>query len=1503
MLEVNNFNAIRISLASPDQIREWSKGEVTKPETINYRTLKPEKDGLFDERIFGPTKDWECYCGKYKRIRYKGIICDKCGVEVTRSKVRRERMGHIQLASPVSHIWYFKGTPSRLGILLDISPRNLERILYFALYIVTHVDEEARKRALLALEDEAEGRGGKAGEQLAELEDQLRADVNRKKDELTSELAATKADLEQQRTVRTEEIVTAAQAVEAQLAELKTGEAADTIVFAPTGEVVVAAGAKGGKDATAALRKIVSAETERVNAELQQREKDEERAVEQKIADLAAGVDETLQGERDQLSGQAQGAKDELRKVREEIESLKAMQTLGELELRGLEERHGTGARGGRLFNAGMGAEAVREIISRMDLEELSRSLHVEVRTSSGQRRKKAIKRLRLIEAFRRSGTRPDWMILSVLPVIPPDLRPMVQLDGGRFATSDLNDLYRRVINRNNRLKRLLELGAPEIIIRNEKRMLQEACDALIDNGRRGRAIAGTGNHRLKSLSDMLKGKQGRFRQNLLGKRVDYSGRSVIVVGPELKLHQCGLPKKMALELFKPFVMRQLVEKGFAHNIKSAKRIVERVRPEVWDVLEEVIKDHPVLLNRAPTLHRLGIQAFMPVLVEGSAIQIHPLVCTAFNADFDGDQMAVHVPLSTAAQEEARTMMLSTANLLSPADGSPVVAPTQDMVLGCYYLTMDPIGKTPKKVRIFATEDEAILSYQLKEKTGVTLHEPVEAEVLVWDPENGGLRAERRRTTVGRIIFNQILPDPMRFKDAVMKRSDLKDLVDECYRLLGADETAHLVDGIKSVGFDFATRGGMTIGLFDIEVPKDKAERLKAADGSVAEIDRQFQRGLITDDERYEQVVDVWQKTTTAMSDEMMKGLKADGPVTMMTASGARGNKGNIGQLGAMRGLMADPSGRIIDVPVRSNFREGMTVLEYFISTHGARKGLADTALRTADSGYLTRRLVDVAQDVITRDDDCGTEEGSWITREDSTDEKEFRRRLVGRLAAAPLPDPTVKVKKGEDQPLIIDRNAEITEEIAVRIDAAGIAEVLVRSPLACEARYGVCRSCYGRNLATGEMVAAGEAVGIIAAQSIGEPGTQLTMRTFHTGGVAGLDITAGLPRVEELFEARIPKGKAEISHIDGIVEILRSDTGTKVKVTSTEAYDTELSVPKGADLLAAAGDSVDLNQVVARVPEKKDVPASDIISPVKGILVKGTDGLAVRAEDVVEREYTIPHNAKLLVENGTEIRAGDPITDGPINPQEYLDTRGKDAVQRYLVKEVQKVYRSQGVTINDKHIEIIVRQMLRKVRIDQPGDVDLLPTELIDRLDFEEENNKVLSEGGEPATAQTVLLGVTKASLNTSSFLAAASFQETTRVLTEAAINGAKDHLIGLKENVIIGKLIPAGTGAPANVAARKERERRAALEALAGEVLEDTGSEYNPFLEEGGRPADEAAGLALAATIAGATEDGEFNPFLTDDESGDGDGPEADSNPLLSAVGASDEGGGEGGEESSES
>jgi DNA-directed RNA polymerase subunit beta' len=1494
MLEVNNFNAIRISLASPEQIRDWSKGEVTKPETINYRTLRPEKDGLFDERIFGPSRDWECYCGKYKRIRYKGIICDKCGVEVTRAKVRRERMGHIQLASPVSHIWYFKGTPSRLGILLDISPRNLERILYFALFIVTWVDEDARQRLLQQLDDEAEGRGGRGGKTLAELEDQLRADFNRSTDELSEGLGQFKAEREEERARRTAELVAAQQETKARLDAQGKEAAGEPIVFESTGEVIVAAGDKADRAAVTRLNKAAAAEVERVNTEIQERERLEEEGVQAKIADLRLQMEATLEAEQERLRGEAEGAREEIRKARDEIAKLQPGVMLPETSLDGwnfrdLDRKYGSGVRGGaRLFGAGMGAEAVRELIQRMELEELAQKLHSEVRTTSGQRRKKAIKRLRLIEAFRRSGTRPEWMILSVLPVIPPDLRPMVQLDGGRFATSDLNDLYRRVINRNNRLKRLLELGAPEIIIRNEKRMLQEACDALIDNGRRGRAIAGTGNHRLKSLSDMLKGKQGRFRQNLLGKRVDYSGRSVIVVGPELKLHQCGLPKKMALELFKPFVMRQLVEKGFAHNIKSAKRIVERVRPEVWDVLEDVIKDHPVLLNRAPTLHRLGIQAFMPVLVEGSAIQIHPLVCFAFNADFDGDQMAVHVPLSRAAQEEARRLMLSTANLLSPSDGAPVVAPTQDMVLGCFYLTLEREDtQAAPPVARFGDEREALLAYDVgridtrkdvelanHHVQRLELHSPIEVAVHGWDGEQGEAVEQLVRTTVGRVLFNQVLPERLRFVNKPMNRAALRELVSDCYRLLGPIETAHLVDGIKQVGFHYATRGGMTIAVDDITIPQEKPKLLRAADESVDEIDRQFQRGLITEDERYERVVQVWKDTTQQISDRMMDGLDPTGAVTMMTSSGARGNKGNIGQLGGMRGLMADPTGRIIDVPVRSNFREGMTVLEYFISTHGARKGLADTALRTADSGYLTRRLVDVAQDVITREDDCGTQEGTWITGLETdefaaNEEGAFSRRLVGRFAAGPVVDPAAKKK---DAP-IVERNEEITEQLAARIVAAGIQEVLVRSPLTCQSRHGVCRACYGRNLASGELVGIGEAVGIIAAQSIGEPGTQLTMRTFHTGGVAGLDITAGLPRVEELFEARMPKGKAEISHIDGVVEIITTEDGARrVKVTSREEFDTPLRITKQHELLVAEGDTVEANQVLARL--ERDGQSEEIRAPDGGLVVRVEKDLGVRSEDIVEREYGIPHNAKLLVENGQQIRAGDAITDGPINPQEYLETRGRDAVQRYLVKEVQRVYRSQGVTINDKHIEIIVRQMLRKVRIDQPGDSEQLPFELVDRFEFEEINNRVLAEGGEPATAETVLLGVTKASLNTSSFLAAASFQETTRVLTEAAINGAKDRLLGLKENVIIGKLIPAGTGAPQNLAAARAAARRAAAEALAGgELPEGFGEEeINIFLAE-----------AEAAAAAGATaESAEFNPLLAD--RGDGDG--AEEAPDISAL-----------------
>ncbi len=1525
MLEVNNFNAIRISLASPDQVRDWSKGEVTKPETINYRTLRPEKDGLFDERIFGPSRDWECYCGKYKRIRYKGIICDKCGVEVTRAKVRRERMGHIQLASPVSHIWYFKGTPSRLGILLDISPRNLEGVLYFAKYLVTWVDEDARAKLLQQLEDEAEGRGGRGGQALAELEDRLTADINKLSDELNSELEAFKKEREGERETRTAQLVEAQQATEAALKALGSEPAEDAIVFEETGEVLVAAGEKATKATSTQLRKLTAELVERVNDDIKEKEAQEETAVKGRIEDARLEMSAALEAEQERLKVEAEGLKEEIRKARDEIGKLKAGELLPEVSLDGwnfrdLDRKYGSGIRGGqRLFAAGMGAEAVRERITRLDLEALSATLHSEVRTTSGMRRKKAIKRLRLIEAFRRSGARPEWMILSVLPVIPPDLRPMVQLDGGRFATSDLNDLYRRVINRNNRLKRLLELGAPEIIIRNEKRMLQEACDALIDNGRRGRAIAGTGNHRLKSLSDMLKGKQGRFRQNLLGKRVDYSGRSVIVVGPDLLLHQCGLPKKMALELFKPFVMRQLVEKGFAHNIKSAKRIVERVQDEVWDVLEEVIQDHPVLLNRAPTLHRLGIQAFMPKLVEGSAIQIHPLVCFAFNADFDGDQMAVHVPLSKAAQDEAREMMLSTANLLSPSDGAPVVAPTQDMILGCYYLTMDaavPItGKPPR----YETDREALLAHELgviDTRGGVDdmpghsvrqleLHTPVRiARVEVWDEDTETLVEREIETTIGRLVFNQILPPRLRYTEKTnrpMARASLREVVSDCYHILGRVETAHLVDGIKSVGFRYATQGGMTIAIGDITVPEGKAKLLAEADGKVVDIDGQYQRGLITEDERYARVVDVWKATTDEVSSQMMANLDPEGSVTMMTSSGARGNKGNIGQLGGMRGLMADPSGRIIDVPVRSNFREGMTVLEYFISTHGARKGLADTALRTADSGYLTRRLVDVAQDVITRDEDCGTLEGTWITRAETeefagSEPDAFWRRLVGRFAAGPVSKAGARKK---DKP-VVERGELITDDIARAIDATGVDAVSVRSPLTCQSRFGVCRTCYGRNLATGELVEIGEAVGIIAAQSIGEPGTQLTMRTFHTGGVAGMDITQGLPRVEELFEARMPKGKAEISHIDGVATILEGEDGVRrVMVTSREAFDVPIKLTKKHEVLVAAGDAVEADQLIARL-EQKDDEVEEVRAPDAGVVTLTPEGLKIAGEDVVEREYAIPHNAKLMVEEGQQVRAGDRITDGPINPQEYLETRGRDAVQRYLVKEVQRVYRSQGVTINDKHIEIIVRQMLRKVRVDQPGDAEQLPFELIDRFEFEDLNEHVLAEGGEPATAETVLLGVTKASLNTSSFLAAASFQETTRVLTEAAINGAKDNLIGLKENVIIGKLIPAGTGAPANIAARREAERRAAAEALAGgELPAGFGDDYNVFLAEGGSGNGDGAGAGENPLLAEAEQratsvDGEdeaepeFNPFLEGDRVADASGDE----PAEDAIEAEESG-----------
>ena len=1151
MEELERFNKIKIGLASDEKIREWSHGEVKKPETINYRTLKPEKDGLFCEKIFGPTKDWECHCGKYKRVRYKGIVCDRCGVEVTKAKVRRERMGHIELAAPVAHIWYFKGIPSRIALLLDISPRELEKVIYFASYIVTD---------------------------------------------------------------------------------------------------------KG----TSGLLKC---------------------------------------------------------------------QIINEKEYHEAVEKYGRGS-----FKAEMGAEAIRKLLTEIDIEKLSEKLKKELVKASEQKKAKIAKRLDTVESFRLSGNKPEWMIMNVVPVLPPELRPMVQLDGGRFATSDLNDLYRRVINRNNRLKRLLELGAPEIIVRNEKRMLQESVDALIDNGRRGRPVTGAGNRPLKSISDMLKGKQGRFRQNLLGKRVDYSGRSVIVVGPELKIYQCGLPKEMAIELFKPFVMKELVGRGIAHNIKNAKRMVEKLKPEVWDILEYVIKDHPVLLNRAPTLHRLGIQAFEPVLVEGRAIKLHPLVCTAFNADFDGDQMAVHVPLTPEAQAEARYLMLSVNNLLKPQDGKPVTVPTQDMILGAYYLTVQIDGEKGEGM-YFSDKDEALMAYQ---NGDVGLH--CKVKVRMSKEIDGEIKTKTIDATVGRLIYNEGIPQDLVFVDRsdpekafdleidfpVIKKN-LGTIIAKCINVHGLSKSAEVLDYIKATGYKYSTKGAITVSVADVAVPEAKKEILAKADQDVENIRKQFKRGLITNEERYDAVIKVWEKATKDVTEAMKDNFDDLNPIYMMAQSGARGNMNQLRQIAGMRGLMADTSGKAVEIPIKSCFREGLDALEYFISSHGARKGLADTALRTADSGYLTRRLVDVSQDLIIREDDCGTHDGIEVEeiRDGNQVLEKLDERLVGRYLVDDLYDP-------ETKELLCDTNTMITDDLAKKIMNSGITKVKVRSILGCRSKYGACSKCYGMGLATRQRVAIGESVGIIAAQSIGEPGTQLTMRTFHTGGVAGGDITQGLPRVEELFEARNPKGLATITEIDG-------------KVTIND--------------------------------DKKR----------KEVTVVGKDDA---------KTYVIPFGSKLKVKEGDEIKAGAPLTEGSINPNEILAINGPEGVYNYIISEVQKVYRNQGVDINDKHIEVITKQMLNKVRVEDAGDTGLFTASLVDMYEFEDANNKAIEEGKRPAKGRRVLLGITKASLATDSFLSAASFQETTKVLTEAAIKGKTDELLGLKENVIIGKLIPAGTG-----------------------------------------------------------------------------------------------------------
>ena len=1152
------FDAIKIGLASPEKILEWSHGEVKKPETINYRTLKPERDGLFCERIFGPTKDWECHCGKYKKIRYKGVICDRCGVEVTKASVRRERIGHIKLAAPVSHIWYFKGIPSRMGLILDISPRTLEKVLYFASYIA-----------------------------------------------------------------------------------LDPGQTA-----------------------------------------------------------------------------------------------LQMKQVLSEKEYRDEVEKYGYGA-----FRVGMGAEAIQELLKAIDLEKDSAELRNALKDATGQKRARIIKRLEVVEAFRSSGNRPEWMIMDVIPVIPPDIRPMVQLDGGRFATSDLNDLYRRIINRNNRLARLLELGAPDIIVRNEKRMLQEAVDALIDNGRRGRPVTGPGNRALKSLSDMLKGKQGRFRQNLLGKRVDYSGRSVIVVGPELKIYQCGLPKEMAIELFKPFVMKELVSNGTAHNIKNAKKMVERLQPEVWDVLEDVIKEHPVMLNRAPTLHRLGIQAFEPILVEGKAIKLHPLVCTAFNADFDGDQMAVHLPLSVEAQAECRFLLLSPNNLLKPSDGGPVAVPSQDMVLGIYYLTQERPG-APGEGKFFKNVNEAILAY---ENGVVTLHSRIRVRVSK-KMADGTTKTAIVESTVGRFIFNEIIPQDLGFVDRTVEgnelkleidfhvgKKQLKQILEKVINTHGATQTAITLDDIKSIGYKYSTKAAMTVSISDMTVPASKPKLIEDAQATVDRISKNFRRGLITEEERYKEVIETWKATDDQLTHDLLSGLDKYNNIYMMADSGARGSNQQIKQLAGMRGLMADTSGRIIELPIKSNFREGLDVLEYFISAHGARKGMSDTALRTADSGYLTRRLVDVSQDLIIREIDCSEDSenipGMWIDAFMDGREviESLEERMTGRYAAADIVDPAT----GE---VLVKADHMITPKRAAMVAEAGVTKVKIRTALSCRSHLGICAKCYGANMATGQVVQVGEAVGIIAAQSIGEPGTQLTMRTFHTGGVAGDDITQGLPRVEELFEARKPKGLAIIAEFGGTVSIRDTKKKREIVITNDET-----------------GDS---------------------------------------------KAYLIPYGSRIKVQEGQVLEAGDELTEGSVNPHDILRIKGVRAVQDYMIQEVRRVYRLQGVEINDKHVEVIVRQMLKKIRIENSGDTEFLPGTLVDVLDFEEINENLRELGERPAEGVQVMLGITKASLATNSFLSAASFQETTKVLTEAAIKGKVDPLIGLKENVLLGKLIPAGTG-----------------------------------------------------------------------------------------------------------
>ncbi len=1376
VLEAREFRALRISLASPEQIRSWSYGEVTKPETINYRRLRPEKDGLFCEAIFGPTKDWQCYCGKYKNIRYKGIICDKCGVEVTRSSVRRERMGHIELAAPVAHIWYTRRVPSYLGILLGISKRNMDRVLYFAQHVITNVDEEARQKALKRLDvefkEEREQLEAVAQEGTTALEQQVAQEEAR----IQEQLREIQARLDEELAVATEQVIKEAQALQKKIEDRQGKTRRAPLVFKPTGAIVAEKGVMIGREHLTLLNQIVQGYLSQLEAELRARQEEMAAPLEVDLEHWREATASEIIRIKEQLVIDVAALRTRFRANREELLGLAELQFLNEPRLRELKSKWG------QVFKAGMGAEAFHEILCGLDLDKLAKELWHEVRHgTSKQRRKKATKRLCVVEALRKSGNRPEWMILTVLPVIPPDMRPMVQLDGGRFATSDLNDLYRRVINRNNRLKRLLELGAPDVIVRNEKRMLQEAVDSLIDNSQRGKALSRRGRRELKSLSDMLKGKKGRFRRNLLGKRVDYSGRSVIVIGPKLKLYQCGLPKTMALELYRPFVISKLVEYNYASNVKSAKRIIERERPEVWEVLEEVIRDRPVLLNRAPTLHRLGIQAFEPVLVEGKAIHIHPLACAAFNADFDGDQMAVHMPLSRRAVEEARKLMLASHNLLKPADGQPVVGPTKDMCLGVYYLTMEDSSRAEDKRKPFVDTDEVELAYSLGD---VDLHTPI---IVAQVYDHRSPPSKPVETTVGRCIFNRILPDELRFINRPMNKSTLQELVGVCYRRLGGEVTTGVVDRIKNIGFEYATRSGVTIAISDLVIPPAKATIIRETERVVAEVDRQYRRGLLTEEEQYTRTIELWSRAREQVSEAVSAALNPTGSVAIMAQSGAsKGGFGPIAQLAGMRGLMADPSGRIIPLPIRSNLREGLSALEYFISTHGSRKGLADTALRTADAGYLTRRLVDVAQDVIINAHDCGTRGGTWVRATDDVGGQTMFERLVGRIAAAPVVHP----QTGE---VLVERNEGIDENIAAAVEEAGVEAVLLRSPMTCQLRQGICALCYGRDLGRGKMVAIGTAVGIMAAQSIGEPGTQLTLRTFHTGGVAaGGDITVGLPRVEELFEARKkPKGEASISEIGGGVHLVRSDGQRSVIVADSQIKRFEYEVKRGWKILIENDDEVKAGDPIASWHDEKHIVAEK-----GGRVLREDRHIIIVHEWRDEREYEVPTTSRLLVEEGQRIEPGTQLIEGVLNPHDILRVLGREATERYMLSEVQQVYRSQGVNICDKHFEVIFRKMLSKVQVTDSGDTNLLPGEMVDRLMLEDVNREAIEAGGQPAKGWPMLLGITKAALSTESFLSAASFQHTIRVLSGAAIEGKEDPLLGLKENVIIGKLVPAGTG-----------------------------------------------------------------------------------------------------------